>query len=239
MTTPNGAGANPLAGGRGADPSVANPQAGGLPNPNPANGAPDGRNSANPLAGGQNADQNAPNDEPVSADVHREALRENQTLRKNWKETQERLQALEDAKLTETERDKKRLVEAEAEVARERATSHGLRLQIAIADRVRERNLQDASVIKAILLTEFKEQLDDDPELIGVAHLIDLAVEKHPFLLRQPETPAPPGAGRTVSPARSPQGQYQMRQQQAPTSKPYAEWTKPGDYDWKKPGGQQ
>ena len=235
MGTQQGAGSNPPAGGSNANTPTTNPLAGALSNTNPANGAPDGQKPANPQAGGQANDPNAPQDGPVSADVHREALRENQTLRKNWKETQERLQALEDAKLTETERDKKRLVDAEAAVAKERETSHGLRLQIAISDRVRERNLQDASVIKAILLTEFKEQLDDDPELTNVAHLIDLAVEKHQFLIRQPETPSPPGAGRQVSPPRSPQGQYAQRQPATP--KPVEQWAKLGDYDWSKPGG--
>src|SRR5258706_12472749 len=225
MTSANGAGANSQAEGRGANISGANSQAEGRQTLTPAPGAPAADPHSNPQAGGS-ADPQAPASDDENAPVARarfnEVVRQEAALRKERTEMRARLQALEDAKLTEQERDKKRATDLETQYNEQIRANQGLRLQVAIADRVQKLDLADASVVKAILLTEYREQLDDDPNLENVAHLIDQAVEKYPFLVKQSPQNQPPGSGRQVSPPRNQAGQYaqqrQQQQQQTPTN---------------------
>src|SRR5258706_15854108 len=117
--------------------------------------------AANPQAGGS-ADPQAPASDDENAPVARarfnEVVRQEAALRKERTEMRARLQALEDAKLTEQERDKKRATDLEAQLADAARANQAFRLQIAIADRVQKLDLADASVVKAILLTEYREQ---------------------------------------------------------------------------------
>jgi len=233
MTSANGAGANSQAEGRGANISGANSQAEGRQTLTPAPGAPAADPRSNSQAEGS-VDPQAPASDDENAPVARsrfnEVVRQEAALRKERTEMRARLQALEDAKLTEQERDKKRATDLEAQLADAARANQAFRLQIAIADRVQKLDLADASVVKAILLTEYREQLDDDPNLENVAHLIDQAVEKYPFLVKQSPQNQPPGSGRQVSPPRNQAGQYaqqrQQQQQQTPT-KP-SEWSSLG-----------
>ena len=240
MSSANGAGANSQAEGRGANISGANSQAEGRQTLTPALGAPaadprsnsQAEGSVDPQAPAPHDDENA----PVARARYNEVVRQEAALRKERTEMRARLQALEDAKLTEQERDKKRATDLETQYTEQIRANQGLRLQIAIADRVRERDLADGTVVKAILLTEYREQLDDDPNLENVAHLIDLAVEKYPFLVKQsPQSPVP-GSGRQVSPPRTPAGQYAARQNAQPQEpKPFNQfpnWSQLTDADW-------
>src|SRR5258706_15227444 len=151
--------------------------------------------AANPQAGGS-ADPQAPASDDENAPVARarfnEVVRQEAALRKERTEMRPRLQGLEDAKLTEQERDKKRATDLETQYNEQIRANQGLRSQIAIADRVQKLDLADPSVAIAILLPEYREQLNDDPNLENVAHLIDQAVEKYPFLVKQSPQNQPP-----------------------------------------------
>src|SRR5260221_58472 len=243
--------ANPLAGGQNANPPATNPPAGGSPNLNPANvGNPAGAAGSNPLAGGSSGDQittpptsgDDPNT-PISADVYREKMRSEAALRKRVQELEAYRTQQEDAKLTQAERDKKALDEFTAKEAAWLAERQSLRLARIVDARVRERNLVDASAVRAILMAEYADQLDYDDEgnPTNGEYLIDRAIEKYPFLVQAPPVSQPPGSGRPVSPPRTPAGQYAPRQpaQQQQQSVPPAQWPRLGDIDWTKPGGGQ
>jgi paraquat-inducible protein B len=227
MTNPNSGSANPQAGGQNAAQTVTNPQAGGSPTSTPAqhSGAPAGGTGSNPLAGGSGNDQanNPPNDDEgatVSAAQHRETLREAKVNREKWQAAEKRLQALEDAKLSEQELVKKRLQEAEAQVTETTRANHGLRLQIAIEEQVRSLDLVSTRAVKSLLLQEYADQLDDD--LANVNSVINQAIADNPWLKKQEPSPQSPNSGRSVSPPRTPAGQYtQQRPPQPQTPLPY------------------
>src|SRR5258708_37395697 len=90
MTTPTGAGSNPLAGGSSANAPATNPLAGGSPTPNPAqSGAPAAGAGSNTLAGGSSDPQNPTppiDNAPISADVYREKSHSERVLRQRLKE---------------------------------------------------------------------------------------------------------------------------------------------------------
>jgi len=238
--------ANPQAGGQNANPPATNPQVGGSPNLNPAQGAPAGVVGSNPQAGGSNDPQtNAPDDSnaPVTRDVYNERVRAENALRKRVQELEAYRTAQEDAKLTQQERDKKALDEFTAKEAAWLVERQSMRLARIVDARVRERNLVDASAVRAILMAEYADQLDYDDEgnPTNGEYLIDRAIEKYPFLVQTPPVSQPPGSGRPVSPPRTPAGQYAPRQpaQQQQQSVPPAQWPRLGDIDWTKPGGGQ
>lgn len=239
MTTPNGAGSNPLAGGSNANTPPTNPLVGGSANLTPAQGAPDGKQPANPLAGGQNADQNAPENENISPDVFREKMRSEAALRKRVQELEERVKREEDAKLTDDQRRAKALEEYQEKERAWLSEKKAMRLQSAVENRTRERNLVDPKAVATLLQTEYGEQIDYDEDGTprNAEYLVDRLIEKYAWLVRPPETPAPPNAGRNVAPNRSPSGQYTP--QRPATPKPVEQWAKLGDYDWSKPDGDK
>jgi hypothetical protein len=237
-----GAGANSQAEGRGASQTGANSQAEGRQTPNPVPGAPAaaaGSNSqvegsSDPQASSAADDENA----TVSAAQHRETLREAKVNREKWQAAEKRLQALEDAKLSEQERDKKRLQEAETQVAEALRANYALRLQIAIEERVQTLNLVSAKAVKALLIQEYADQLDDD--LGNVAYVINQAIVDNAWLQKPEPGTQPPNSGRSVSPPRTPAGQYARQQAQEPVSP--KDWKNLGALskeDWDKLGGNQ
>jgi hypothetical protein len=163
-------------------------------------------------------------------------------LRKERTELRARLQALEDAQLSDVERKDQALVRAQEEVAEKTRLNQSLRLQIAIADKVRERNLVSAAAVQALLMNDFRQEIVDDPELETVAHLVDLLVEKYDFLQQQTPGTQPPASGRSMSPARAPTGQYAQKPVEPV---PYSKFERLGDLtkeDWEnaaKKSGQQ
>jgi hypothetical protein len=240
MGTQRSAGSNPPAGGSSASQTVTNPPAGGSPTQTPAPGAPAADAGSNSQAEGSSDPQapSAENDEntPVARARFNEVARSEALLRKERTELRARLQKLEDAQLSDQERDKKRLTEAEAQVQETARANQGLRLQIAIADYAREHGLQDPAAIKSLLMDEHRDDLADDPDLENIAHYISLVVEKHPVLAKS-STPQPPSSGRSVSPPRTSSGQYTQRQEEP---KPPKEWKPLGALtkeDWDKLGG--
>jgi hypothetical protein len=245
VSTPNGAGSNPQVGGSGADPSGANPQVGGRPNPNPAPGAPAADPKANPQVGGPTDPQAPAPDEtgPVARDVYNERVRAEAALRKSNAEFRERLKALEDKELTDQERVTRRVAELEAEKASNLDRLQKALLMRAVDARVREHNLADPDIVIAILKAEFSDliEYDEQGNPLNAEYCIDRAVEKHPSLVQAPTSPQPPSSGRSVSPPRTPAGQYAPRQ---PTAEPKApkDWTPLGALskeDWDKLGGNQ
>ncbi len=246
MTTPTGAGSNPLAGGSSANAPATNPLAGGSPTPNPAqSGAPAAGAGSNPLAGGSSDPQNpTPLDDnaPISADVYREKARSEAALRQRVKDLEAKFKAQEDAKLTEQERTAQRVQELEAERPTWLARLKDAALQRVVDARVRERNLVDPAIILAVLSkAEFADQIDydDNGNPVNAEYQIDRAVEKYPSLLQPPSSPQqnqPPNSGRQVSPPRPPAGQFVNQRYAAPQAPiPYAQFERLGDLtesDW-------
>lgn len=256
-----GAGSNPQVGGSSASPAGSNPQVGGSQPNTPASGAPAGNNisqfpGSNPPVGaspnGADGNQQAPgngnqqdDNAPVSADVYRERVRAETALRKRVQELEQKQREADLAALTEGERIKRELEEYRTKEQTWQRERQELRLTATVENYSRERGLVNPAAVRAILLAEYGEQLDVDAEgnYVNAQYLIDRMVEKYDFLkapaTAQPQTP--PNAGRTVSPPRTPSGQYAPYGQSAqPNTQPQApsQWPRLSDIDWSKPHGQ-
>ncbi len=237
MTNPvPGAGSNPQVGGSSANTPAANPQVGGLPNQTPAStGQPaSSQTDSNPQAGGSGLERKP------SPDVEAEWKRENQALRKRLEGLEADKKASEDAKLTEQERLTKRLADAERALSDNAIERQLWHLKDAIAEQASQLRLQNVKATVALLRSEYGDQLDYDeqgkPTNAGV--LLVRLVEAMPWL-RAPEAEPPqqqsPYAGRTVSPARTPNGQYAPARPQQP-SVPPEKWPSWNEIEWTQPG---
>jgi hypothetical protein len=259
-----GAGSNPLAGGSGANPSAANPLAGGQQTQTPAqvgtNSPAGAQAGSNPPAGGSSGDQNtAPtasdaDTAPISRDVYNERVRAEAALRKRVQELEAYRTAQENAKLTEQERIQKQLDAYQQQEAEWLIERQQLRMHSVVEAQVREKNLvAPANVVYAILMSEYADELDYDQDTgmaTNAGDKINRLVEKYPWLVKQPTQAPPPGSGRSVSPPRNPvTGQYapqqqqvgqQAGQQQQPSQQQLQD-IKPvrrslGEIEWSKPG---
>lgn len=238
MTAPLGSpGSNPLAGGSGAAPSPANPLAGGQANnppaqtgTNPAAGA-----GSNPLAGGSSAGQaTSPDDEnaPVPADVYREKARAEAALRKRLSEIESQLKAQEDAKLTEGERDKKRISDLERERDEYLLDRQDWRLQRVVDAEAGSLRLTDARDAMYLLKRDYGDQIeyDDDGNPTNVPWLLKRMTDKKPWLVWQEQQPQAqnPSSGRYASPPRP----GTPRPPTPPEPKPLGPQDSLGQIDW-------
>src|SRR5260221_391823 len=244
MTSANGAGSNPQAGGSSANTPATNPQAGGSPNLTPAqqSGAPAAGTGSNPQAGGSGDPQanNSPNDDtngPISRDVYNERVRAEAALRKRVLDLEAKVKAQDDAKLTEHERDKQRADTLEAEKVTWLERLKTLSLQRVVDAQVREKNLADPAIVLAILKAEYADviEFDDNGNPVNAEYQIGQAIAKYPSLVNQSPPSQVPGSGRQVSPPRTPAGQYAQRPQQPQEPKPFNQfpnWSQLTDADW-------
>jgi hypothetical protein len=257
----SGAGSNPPAGGSSAFPNPAtNPPAGGSPSQTPAqhtggSNPPAAGAGSNPPAGGSSnqqathettpesqktTDENA----PVSADIYREKVRSEAALRRRLQELEQKVQAQEDAKLSEQERLSRRVQELERDKNQWVQDRRQLRLQRALDPVTRELNLVDSNAALTLFLAEFADQIDwDDDNPLNADYLFRNCINKYSFLKAPPASPQQqtPNAGRAASPPRAGGGGGMSARPPAAHAnaepKPTGQWSRLSDIDWTKPGG--
>jgi hypothetical protein len=205
----NGAGSNPPVGGSSANDLATNPPVGGSPGRTPAQtGTPAGAAGSNPLAGGSDRDQaTSPDDDaPVPADVYRERVRAEAALRKRLSEIEAQLKDAADAKLTESERDKKHIAELEADRANLLLDRQRSRIREAIADAARDAHVVNTRAALTLFLADYGDQLDYDEQGTpsNAEFLFGRFLAANAYLV-EPPAPDPrqmPSGGRLVSPPR-------------------------------------
>lgn len=156
----------------------------------------------------------APAEEPFDRD---RAMRTIETLRQQEKEAkrlareleqaQARLKAIDDEKLSETERLSKKTAELEAALQAERDRSRDMAIRVAIEREAHKHGAVDAEVIVA-LVDRNAITLDDDGEVKGAGKAVKDLLDAKPFL--KAGTPAGGAIPNTPRPA----GQTLTREQQ-------------------------
>lgn len=148
---------------------------------------------------GGEPDGQGPDAQSEASTLDRKLTRENASLRKRLRDTEEKLKAREDAELSEQEKAMKRLAEMESELEASRASLRDTRLRAAIAAEAPRLGIVDADAATRLLDVSL---LDYDPGTgwEGVSDALRALAQERPWLV---STATPAGSeANPANPAR-------------------------------------